>query len=76
MNESGEVIITAGTPSVSKLTWSWSGAGTGSTTESNAVVPYTGSSYRISVSSGTIKNSDGSNNVSVSAPGTYAFYVL
>ena len=75
LNESGEVIITAGTPSVSKLTWSWSGAGTGSTTESNAVVPYTGSSYRISVSSGTIKNSDGSNNVSVSAPGTYAFYV-
>ena len=70
-----EAVLTTGTAVTSKLTWSWSGAGTGSTTESNAVVPYTGSSYRISVSSGTIKNSDGSNNVSVSAPGTYAFYV-
>ncbi|HRF36875.1 MAG TPA: hypothetical protein PLZ09_06200, partial [Clostridia bacterium] len=78
LNEQGEVIVTSGTNTTNKLTWSWNGAGTGgSTNSSSAVVQYKGTDYVISIGGGQFVNENGVSATSfrVKEPGNYAFYV-
>ncbi len=71
-----EVILKSGTKPTTKVTWSWTGAGTGNANVGYYSVPYTGSAYNIKSSVGTFFDDKGNsiNSFSATDAGVYAFY--